>query len=74
MLKINVKISPISNKTIVMFLGVTVDNEPHINLVCKRFNQNLHAVARISKFISKKKLRVLMKTFIMSQFSYCPLA
>ena len=75
--KINVKGSPISNKKIVKLLGVTVDNKlcfhPHLNLVCKTVSQKLHAFARFSKFISKKKLRVVMKSFIISQFSYCPL-
>ena len=75
--KINVKGSPISNEKIVTLLGVAVDNkhsfEPHLNLVCKKVSQKLHALARVSKFISKKKLRVIMKAFLMSQFSYCPL-
>ena len=76
-LKINVKGCPISNEKIVNLLGVTVDNklsfERHLNLVCKKVSHKLHALARVSKFISKKKLRVIMKTFIMSQSSYCPL-
>ena len=76
-LEINVKGSPISNEKTVKLLGVTVDNklsfEPHFNLVCKRVSQKLHALARVSKFISKKKLRAIMKAFIMPQFSYCPL-
>ena len=76
-LKINVKDSLISNEKMVKLLGVTVDNklsfEPHLNLVCKKVSQKLHALARVSKFISKKKLRVIMKAFIMPQFSYCPL-
>ena len=75
-LKINVKSSPISNKKMVL-LGVSVDNklsfEPGLNLACKKVSQKLHALARVSKFISKKELRVTMKAFIMSQFSYCPL-
>ena len=58
-------------------MGVTVDNklsfEPHLNLLCKKVSQKLHALARVSKIISKKKLRVIMKAFIMSRFSYCPL-
>ena len=76
-LKINVKGIPISNEKIVKLLGVTVDNklsfESHLNLVCKKVSQKLHAFARVSKFISKEKLKVVMKAFIMSQFSYCPL-
>ena len=76
-LKINVKGSPISNENIVKLLGVTVDNklsfEPHLNLVCRKVSQKLHALARVSKVISKKKLRVIMKSFTISQFKYCPL-
>ena len=75
--KINVKGSRISNEKIVKLLGVTVDNklsfEPRLNLVCKKVSQKLHILARVLKFISKKKLRVAMKAFIISQFSYCPL-
>ena len=67
-LTISVKGSLISNKKIVKLLGVTVDNklsfEPYLNLVCKKVSQKVHALARISKFISKKKLRVIMKAFI----------
>ena len=57
-LKINLKGSPISNEKIVKLLGVTVDNklsfEPHLHLVCKKVFQKLHALAKVSKFISKK--------------------
>ena len=50
-LKINVKGSAISNEKIVKLLRVTVDNklsfEPHLNLICKKVNQKLHAFARV---------------------------
>ena len=75
--KLNVKGSPISNQKIVKLLRVTVDNklsfEPHLNLVCKKVSQTLHAIVRVSKFISKKKVTVIMKAFIMLQVSFCPL-
>ena len=61
-LKINVKGSLISNEKIVKLLAVTVDNKlfckPRLNLVCKKVSQKLDALARVSKFISKEKLRV----------------
>ena len=76
-LKINVKGSAISNEKIVKLLGVALDNklsfEPHLNVVCKKVSQKLHALARVSKFISKEELSAFMKAFIMSQLSYCPL-
>ena len=75
-LKINVKDSLTSNE-IVKLLGETVDNklsfEPHFSLVCKKISQKIHALAKVSKFISKKKLRFIVKAFILSQFSYYPL-
>ena len=74
--KINVKGSPISDEKIVKLLGVTVDNElsfeTHLNLVCKKVSQKLHTLAMVSKSF-KKRLRVIMKAFIMLQFIYCPL-
>ena len=39
----------------------------------KKGNQKLHALARVSKYMSKDKLRLIMRAFITSQFSYAPL-
>ena len=33
----------------------------------------MHALARVSAFMNPDKLRLLMNSFIKSQFSYCPL-
>ena len=64
-LTISVKGSLVSNKKIIKLLGVTVDNklsfEAHLNLVRKRVNQKVYDLARISKYISNKRLRVIMK-------------
>ena len=64
--------SLICNEKIVKLLAVIVDNklsfEPHLNLVSKKVRQKLHALTRVSKLILKKKLRVVMKAFIISQF------
>ena len=48
------------------------DNE-HVSNICKKVSTKLHALARISNFMNPQKLRLLMKAFIVSQFSYCPL-
>ena len=34
---------------------------------------HLHALARISKYMTKDKLRTIMNAFFSSQFAYCPL-
>ena len=61
----------------VKLLGIQIDNNlnfnEHVSSICKKVNLKLHALARISKFMDKDKLRVLMKAFIESQFGYCPL-
>ena len=33
----------------------------------------LHALARISKYLNEDKLKIIMKTFIQSQFNYFPI-
>ena len=58
-------------------LGVILDTKLnfkiHLQTLCKKASQKLHALSRISIFMEPKKLKLMMKTFIMSQFSYCPL-
>ena len=39
----------------------------------KKASQKLHAIARISSYLNKNKLRLIMNTFFSSQFGYCPL-
>ena len=36
-------------------------------------NQKLYALARISKYLSRDKLKIIMQTFIISQINYYPL-
>ena len=58
-------------------LGVTIDKKlnfkSHVSNLCKKASQKLHALARVSAFMHPDKLRLLMNSFIKSQFSYCPL-
>ncbi len=67
----------ISAAETVVLLGVKIDNKlnfsEHVSELCKKGNQKLHALARISRYLDKSKLRIIMKTFIQSQFNYCPL-
>ena len=58
-------------------LEITIDSdftfEEHINTPCRKGSQKLHALSRISQYLSKRKKRILFKIFIMSQFNYCSL-
>ena len=67
----------IFNETSVKLLGVTIDQNlnfnEHVTNLCKKASKKLHALARVSKYMSMNKLRTIMKAFIESQFGYCPL-
>ena len=67
----------ITNSSSEKILGVYFDNKlnfnTHITKLCKKAGQKLHALARISNFMSINQKRVIMNAFIYSQFSYCPL-
>ena len=61
----------------VKLLGISIDNHldfsEHVSNICKKVSKKLHALRRVSPFINKSKLRIIMKAFIESQFGYCPL-
>ena len=67
----------LASETCVKLLGLWIDNkmtfEEHIKKLITKGNQKLHALMRIAKYMTIEKLRVLMKSFIESQFKYCPL-
>ena len=67
----------IIGSTSIKLLGITIDNKlnfkEHVTKICKKANQKLHALARISKYLDTDKLKIIMKTFMESQFNYCPL-
>ena len=58
-------------------LGVNIDDkltfEKHINTLCEKARRKVQALSRVANYIDFDKRRVLMKSFIQSQFNYCPL-
>ena len=76
-IEINVENEIIECENSVKLLGITLDNKlnfnKHVSNICKKASQKLHALARISNYMCQKKLRILMKAFIESQFGYCPI-
>ena len=58
-------------------LGMIVDKklsfDLHLRTLCKKVNQKVSALARIVPFLPFSKRHLIMKTFVESQFSYCPL-
>ena len=70
----NVKIWESSEEKL---LGVTIDKDlkfnSHLSNLCNKVSQKVSALARVAKLLPFYRKRILLKTFIESQFSYCPL-
>ena len=58
-------------------LGVTIDKHinmvEHIQKIWKQASNKLHVLARISNLLDERKRKILMKSFVISQFNYCPI-
>ena len=61
----------------VNLLRVTIDNglkfDKHVSNVCLKSGRKLSVLSRMGKFLSFEKKRTLYKSFVESQFKYCPL-
>ena len=58
-------------------LGVKIDNnlsfQEHVTDLCNKASAKLHALSRVANFMKTEQRRIVMKSFINSQFGYCPL-
>ena len=45
----------------------------HISDLCKKASNQLNAMRRIQKYMGFKKKKVVLNSFVLSNFSYCPL-
>ena len=45
----------------------------HVTKLCKKAGQKLHALARVSNYMSFNQKILIFNAFISSQFNYCPL-
>ena len=74
---ISIKNTTIPSSKCETLLGVKIDSElnfeQHILTLCRKANQKVHALNRVANYMSFDKKRNVMKAFITSQFSYCPL-
>ena len=68
---------PIDSSKTEVLLGITINYElkfdDHVNYLCKKVSSKLNALARIALFMNVSKKRIIMRSFIESQFGYCPL-
>ena len=66
----------IFNSSCEKILGINVDKKlkfnTHVTKLCKKASQKLHALARMSNFMSVNQKQLIINAFIYSQFNYCP--
>ena len=71
------KINYIESEKEQVLLGITIDSnltfENHVINVCKKASQKLNALARVAPYMNMRKRRIIMKSFVTSQFGYCSL-
>ena len=67
----------ITSSTAETLLGITIDSElnfeNHLTAICNKVSRKSNALGRIANYMPLAKRRIVMKTFIESQFNYCPL-
>ena len=67
----------IKNSKSQKLLGLTFDNKltfkDHVSDLCRKASQKIHALSRVYKFMKITQRKVLMKSFVLSHFGYCPL-
>jgi len=74
-LKINGEI--IHTQKEVTLVGVTIDNKlsfaPHISKICKTAANQLNSIKRLNKHFNADTKKALTRSYVLSQFNYCPL-
>ena len=74
---INVRFTKIWESSSEKILGIEIDNslkfDKHVIGLCKKASRKLAVLTRLSKVLPFHKMRILMKSFFNSQFSYYPL-
>ena len=61
----------------VTLLGVTIDYilsfEEHVSNLCQKASAQLNALKRLGVFMSHKTRKIMVQSFILGHFNYCPL-
>ena len=67
----------LNNVEVVKLLGIKIDDKislvPHVTELCKKSNQKLRALRRVRNFLSEDQTKLLVNSYILSPFYYCPL-
>ena len=74
---LNINEQTINSEDCVKLLGIEIDNtlsfEKHISNLCKKASNQLNAIGRVQKHMGFREKEVLLNSFVLSDFNYCPL-
>jgi len=74
--KINVGEFDLTTSQNVTLLGIKIDSNlnfnEHVSLLCKKANRQLKVMYRFKTLLGKKEKGIIFKTFILSNFNFCP--
>ena len=62
-----------NEKLLGMIIDKNLNFNAHLNKLCKKASGKVSALARVAKLLPFYRRRMLLKSFVESQFSYCPL-
>ena len=77
-MQLNINNQEIKSSKEVTLLGIVIDNKlsfaPHISAMCRKAAQILNALKRQRGYIIDPKIRrMVVNTYVLSHFNYCPL-
>ena len=74
---VNIKKRTINSENCLKLLGIEIDNalsfDKHISNHCRKASNQLNARGRIQKYTGFKEKEVILNSFVLSNFNYCPL-
>ena len=74
---LNINNQTINSGNSVKLLGIEIDNtrsfNKYISTLCKKASNQLNSIGRIQKCMGFKGKEVLLNSFVLSNFNYCPL-
>ena len=74
---LNINNQTINSGNSVKLLGIEIDNtrsfNKSISTLCKKASNQLNSIGRIQKYMGFKGKEVLLNSFVLSNFNYCPL-
>ena len=74
---LNINQEVINSENCVKLLGVEIDNklsfQKHISLLVKKASNQLNAISRMQKSMGFKEKKILLNSFVYSNFNDCPL-